>query len=142
MIGLRARAQAAGTRDVVIEVERAGGTWLGVAAFFPLVILASGPAVTQAHDIYTGLYTKYGTACCDRTDCRPARYRTAGKGSKCWSVTTGFPCRRTRFNTDCLREIPAKRAAAIGVVTGSMSRQKPGTSQYAQFCHRASRGSP
>jgi hypothetical protein len=45
-----------------------------------LVLLASGPTVTQAHDIYTGLYTKYGTACCDQTDCRPARYRAAGTG--------------------------------------------------------------
>ena len=29
---------------------------------FSLVILASVPAVTLAHDIYTGLYTKYGKA--------------------------------------------------------------------------------
>jgi hypothetical protein len=42
-----------------------------------LIFLTNSPAATQAHDIYTGLYTKYGTACCDRTDCRPARYRVA-----------------------------------------------------------------
>jgi hypothetical protein len=39
------------------------------------LVLANGLAQTQAHDIYTGLYGKYGTACCDNSDCRPARYR-------------------------------------------------------------------
>ena len=53
-------------------------TWRG--GLFSLVVLASGPEVIQAHDIYMGLYTKYGTACCDRTDCRPAPYRMAAKG--------------------------------------------------------------
>ena len=47
-----------------------------VSVFF----LASGLAETRAHDIYTGLYSKYGTACCDHSDCRPARYRETSQG--------------------------------------------------------------
>jgi hypothetical protein len=45
-----------------------------------LVLLAIGPAATKAHDIYIGLYSKYGTACCDHSDCRPARYRETSVG--------------------------------------------------------------
>jgi hypothetical protein len=49
-------------------------------AAMSLVLLAIGPAATEAHDIYTGLYSKYGTACCDHSDCRPARYRETSQG--------------------------------------------------------------
>ena len=45
------------------------------SAVVSLVLLAVGSAATEAHDIYTGLFSKYGTACCDHSDCRPARYR-------------------------------------------------------------------
>jgi hypothetical protein len=44
------------------------------------LVLANGLAQTQAHNIYTGLYGKYGTACCDNSDCRPARYRKTPAG--------------------------------------------------------------
>jgi hypothetical protein len=49
-------------------------------AMASLVVLAGAPAGVPAHDIYTGLYSRYGTACCDHSDCRPARYRETADG--------------------------------------------------------------
>jgi hypothetical protein len=45
-----------------------------------LIFLTNSPARTLAHDIYTGLHSKYGTACCDHSDCRPARHRETSEG--------------------------------------------------------------
>jgi hypothetical protein len=41
-----------------------------------LITLCALPAAS--HEIYTGLKNKQGVACCDGTDCRPARYRVKG----------------------------------------------------------------
>jgi hypothetical protein len=49
-------------------------------AMASLVVLAGAPAGAPAHDIYTSLRTKYGTPCCDHSDCRPAPYRIAAQG--------------------------------------------------------------
>ena len=35
---------------------------------------------SRAHDIYSGLTDSWGKACCDETDCRPARFRTTAEG--------------------------------------------------------------
>jgi hypothetical protein len=45
-----------------------------------LAFLAGAPAAAQAHDIYSGLVSTYGTACCDDSDCRPAPYKVTPAG--------------------------------------------------------------
>jgi hypothetical protein len=54
------------------------------AGLVGLVVLAVGCLAvappTQAHDIYSGLSSNYGTACCDDSDCRPAHYRVTKAG--------------------------------------------------------------
>lgn len=49
------------------------------AAILALALFAGLPPA-KAHDIYSGLYSNYGTACCDDTDCRPAPYRVMAAG--------------------------------------------------------------
>ena len=45
-----------------------------------LAFVAGAHVVAQAHDIYSGLSSTYGTACCDNSDCRPAPYRMTRAG--------------------------------------------------------------
>jgi hypothetical protein len=45
-----------------------------------LAFLAGAPAAVQAHDIYSGIVSNYGTACCDNSDCRPAHYKVTPAG--------------------------------------------------------------
>jgi hypothetical protein len=45
-----------------------------------IAFLAGAPAAAQAHDIYSGLVSNYGTACCDDSDCRPANYKVTPAG--------------------------------------------------------------
>jgi hypothetical protein len=45
-----------------------------------LAFLACAPVAAQAHDIYSGLVSNYGTACCDDSDCRPAHFKVTATG--------------------------------------------------------------
>jgi hypothetical protein len=46
----------------------------------PLAVLAVSSATASAHDIYVGTADSAGVSCCDKSDCRPARYRFTSKG--------------------------------------------------------------
>ena len=49
-------------------------------AFVAVVLAASLPLPTLAHDIYSHLRDEGGGSCCDNQDCRPALYRLTGHG--------------------------------------------------------------
>jgi hypothetical protein len=49
-------------------------------AFVAVVLAASLPLPTLAHDIYSHLRDEGGGSCCDNQDCRPALYRLTAHG--------------------------------------------------------------
>lgn len=66
------------------DTKRSPEAALDLRPFINIAILAlalfAGLPSAKAHDIYSGLYSNYGTACCDDSDCRPAPYRIIAAG--------------------------------------------------------------
>lgn len=64
--------------NATADAARNGRSFIN-AALLALSFFAS-PTGAMAHDIYSELYSNYGTACCDASDCRPALYKVVAGG--------------------------------------------------------------
>jgi hypothetical protein len=78
IMDFRIRNLASGRHDDALERRTLCASAQFALLAFAALALSSSPAT--AHDIYSGLYSNYGTACCDDSDCRPARYRVISAG--------------------------------------------------------------